>query len=168
MKFTKKITEHNELMLYLDGKLIYKKWMNTGESKVFDIFPYDKYTSRSITLENLHEFDEDLPRYLIKNYQHLMNLDEKVAHRNFSLDYKLEKGNPKSLAYQKKIKSLQLKTLNSRKLMEGGWDHFLHSWIVRILKENFDQIKLNRCSECSRLTRTPKSKQCRYCGNDWH
>ena len=39
----------DELFLYMNGSLIYKKWLSTGEAKVFDIMAYDKYTLRSIT-----------------------------------------------------------------------------------------------------------------------
>lgn len=45
----KRITEHNELYLYMNGKIIYKKWLDTGASKVFDIMAYDRYTHSSYT-----------------------------------------------------------------------------------------------------------------------
>ncbi len=47
MVYTKE-TKDNELYVYLNGKLIYKKWLKTGESKVFDVMAYDKYTEYSI------------------------------------------------------------------------------------------------------------------------
>lgn len=40
--------EGNELYLYMNGNLIYKRWLDTGQSKVFDIMAYDKYTLASI------------------------------------------------------------------------------------------------------------------------
>ena len=49
MVITKEITEDNELYLYMNGKLIYKRWLNTGQSKVFDVMAYDKYTYASYT-----------------------------------------------------------------------------------------------------------------------
>lgn len=33
----------------MNGKLIYKRWLNTGQSKVFDVMAYDKYTYQSYT-----------------------------------------------------------------------------------------------------------------------
>ncbi|WP_396637400.1 hypothetical protein [Maribacter sp. R77961] len=48
MAFTKE-TKDNELYVYMNGKLIYKKWLKTGQSKVFDVMAYDKYTEYSIT-----------------------------------------------------------------------------------------------------------------------
>jgi len=47
MVFTKE-TNEQEFEVYMNGKLIYKKWIKTGESKVFDIMAYDKYTEYSI------------------------------------------------------------------------------------------------------------------------
>jgi hypothetical protein len=47
MAIFKKI-ENDELYLYMNGKLIYKRWLKTGQSKVFDVMAYDKYTLTSI------------------------------------------------------------------------------------------------------------------------
>ncbi|WP_202912439.1 hypothetical protein [Sphingobacterium olei] len=47
MAILKKI-EGNELYLYMNGNLIYKRWLDTGQSKVFDIMAYDKYTLTSV------------------------------------------------------------------------------------------------------------------------
>jgi hypothetical protein len=49
MLITKEISEDNELYLYINGKLIYKRWLNTGQSKIFDVMAYDKYTYSSYT-----------------------------------------------------------------------------------------------------------------------
>jgi hypothetical protein len=43
MKFFKQM-KGNELYLYLNGRLIYKRWLNSGQSKVFDVMTYDKVT----------------------------------------------------------------------------------------------------------------------------
>jgi len=47
MNIFKKI-ENNELSLYVNGDLIYKRWIDTGESKVFDTVAYDKYMHTSV------------------------------------------------------------------------------------------------------------------------
>jgi len=54
MAILKKI-ENNELYLYMNGNLIYKRWLDTGQSKVFDVMAYDKYTQisfRDLKYEN--------------------------------------------------------------------------------------------------------------------
>ena len=30
------------------------------------------------------------------------------------------------------------------------------------------RLTLNRCPRCNRIVRTPKARQCRWCGYDWH
>lgn len=40
--------ENNELYLYRNGRLIFKRGLDTGYSKVLDIMAYDKYTLTSI------------------------------------------------------------------------------------------------------------------------
>lgn len=47
MAILKKI-ENDEFYLYMNSKLIYKRWLKTGQSKVFDVMAYDKYTLTSI------------------------------------------------------------------------------------------------------------------------
>lgn len=47
MVFTKE-TKNNELYVYMNGRLIYKRWLATGQSMVFDKMAYTKYTLKSI------------------------------------------------------------------------------------------------------------------------
>lgn len=51
----KEIKDDNEFYLWFNGKLIYKKWLNQGYSKVFDRGAWGKYTSYSITDFDLQE-----------------------------------------------------------------------------------------------------------------
>ena len=53
MSIFKEVTVNNELYLYMNRKLIYKKWLLTGQSKVFDVMAYDKFTLKSITEESI-------------------------------------------------------------------------------------------------------------------
>lgn len=44
----KYISPNNELYIYMNGKLIFKNWLNTGYSKVFDLMAYDSETLVSL------------------------------------------------------------------------------------------------------------------------
>ncbi|MFY0594431.1 hypothetical protein [Roseivirga sp.] len=70
--FTKEITDNNELYLYLNGRLIYKRWLNTGQSKVFDVMAYNKYTYKSTT-----DLDSDGTTNLIK-----VSAELRLHHKN--------------------------------------------------------------------------------------
>lgn len=59
MAIFKKI-ENDELYLYMNGNLIYKRWLKTGQSKVFDVMAYDKYT-----LTSIKDLDYENPRDLV-------------------------------------------------------------------------------------------------------
>ena len=54
MIIRKEIKDDNELYLYFNEKLIYKRWLNLGYGKVFDTHAFGKYTDYSIT-----DFDLD-------------------------------------------------------------------------------------------------------------
>lgn len=43
-----KFLVNNELYLYLNGVLIFKKWIDQNRSVVFDVMTYDKNTHVSI------------------------------------------------------------------------------------------------------------------------
>lgn len=55
MIIKKEIKDDNEFYLYFNGKLIFKKWLNQGYSKVFDHSAWGKYTEKSITDFDLEE-----------------------------------------------------------------------------------------------------------------
>ncbi len=55
MAIRKEITKDNELYLWMNGKLIYKRWLDGGYSKVFDVTAYSKYTEYSFNDFDLEE-----------------------------------------------------------------------------------------------------------------
>jgi len=49
-----------QLYLYMNGNLIYKRWLNTGQSIVFDVMAYDKYTIVSLSDNESERLDPDI------------------------------------------------------------------------------------------------------------
>ncbi|KAB1153472.1 hypothetical protein F7018_16705 [Tenacibaculum aiptasiae] len=54
MIIKKEIIDH-EFYLWFNGKLVFKKWLDQGSSKVFDYHAWGKYTEYSITDFDLEE-----------------------------------------------------------------------------------------------------------------
>jgi hypothetical protein len=54
------------------------------------------------------------------------------------------------------------------KLLEGGYTEFMQNTAERIYKDHESDLELNLCPRCDKIARTPKAKQCRFCGYDWH
>ena len=50
---------------------------------------------------------------------------------------------------------------------EGLW-MFVTRTAQRILADHSDKVAFNNCPQCGALARTPKARQCRFCGFDWH
>lgn len=76
---TYKVIRGNELYLYMNGKLIFKKWIDAGHSKVFDLMAYDKYTLTSIkqATPEIHIRRTDSDN---KNFQQMvLDLDKYLA-----------------------------------------------------------------------------------------
>jgi len=46
-----KIITPYEIFVYMNGRLIFKKWFNSTQSLVFDVMPYDRHTLMSYTDE---------------------------------------------------------------------------------------------------------------------
>lgn len=63
MHIKKEIKDDNEFYLSFNGKVIFKKWLDHGYSKVFDRFAWGKYTETSITDLDL---EETPPLFIVK------------------------------------------------------------------------------------------------------
>jgi hypothetical protein len=49
-----------------------------------------------------------------------------------------------------------------------GPEEFRRRVCSRVLSEAGDEIIVNRCPRCNRVVRTPRARQCFWCGFDWH
>ena len=54
------------------------------------------------------------------------------------------------------------------KILSQGIDIFTEKLVQRLKTDYPRRFILNQCPRCSKATRTPVSKQCRYCGHDGH
>jgi hypothetical protein len=69
---------------------------------------------------------------------------------------------------QKPFSGLHTDDPDILELSKDGFDAFAERTAERILADNKEQIVLNYCPRCKELARTPKARQCRFCGHDWH
>jgi hypothetical protein len=52
--------------------------------------------------------------------------------------------------------------------LANGAKDFRRPVCSRLLTEAGDKAFVNRCPRCNRVLRTPKARQCFWCGVDWH
>jgi len=52
--------------------------------------------------------------------------------------------------------------------LADGAETFRRSVCRRVLADHEAEVFVNRCPSCGRVVRTPRAKQCFWCGQDWH
>jgi len=105
----------------------------------------------------------------ISNYYHqFFNENENSAYRHLNSLYKLDGESEDSPRYKVyKRKGWITTNKEALELLKNGETAFFINTANRIIKEHRNEIFLNYCSNCQKLARTPKARQCRHCGNKW-
>lgn len=119
------------------------------------------------------ESKEELNRYVFRWYADLMTDAEKKAHSHLAATLKATMGRSDPVAQQEaQASEIHARALSSDpevlRLTRDGWNAFIERTAARILNDNGARLTFNRCPRCNGLARTPTSKQCRFCGTDWH
>ncbi|MEO0479356.1 MAG: hypothetical protein AAF196_07745 [Planctomycetota bacterium] len=52
--------------------------------------------------------------------------------------------------------------------LADGWATFQSVARARVMRDHPDTVVVNRCPDCGRVVKTPKARQCMWCGCDWH
>lgn len=106
--------------------------------------------------------------YIVTYFFHLLPHEEKLAWKFHSAILKFEDNrNPNAIsAFKKKgwIKTDQ----ELLQLLEKGYENFELETAKKIAERYPTQIFFNTCPKCSKLARTPRAKQCRFCSYTWH
>lgn len=103
--------------------------------------------------------DEKL-KYVFRHDFYLTNWNERFAHKNLMLKAKGwgDDANAGRLSNDPKVVILE----------EGGLDPFVVRTAQRIISDHPEKVFFNYCPACNALARTPRARQCRFCGHDWH
>ena len=98
-----------------------------------------------------------------------MTKEESKAWRHWSTTYKMQGSSEEQKAKRIKMslqKGWMTEDESILKLLDNGIDEFEKRVAIRIDEQNY--LDYNNCPNCGKLTRTPKAKQCKHCGYDWH
>jgi hypothetical protein len=110
---------------------------------------------------------DEIKKYLLEHCREWMLPEEIIALRRISLTEYGEEVTRKTALKELKIEKMYGFTdEKTDALVELGKERMLLNIAERLLKENGNEV-INNCPKCERLARTPKAKQCRYCGHNW-
>jgi len=116
--------------------------------------------------------NKDKIDYILKYSSHLMSKEEKLAWRHFTTMTKRGKTQISEFSDSKRDLFLRQNWITDKpdvlELLNNGIDVFRENTAERILNDYGEKVVFNYCCKCGKLARTPKAKQCRFCGHDWH
>lgn len=114
------------------------------------------------------QMDKEVVKYFIEQCRDWMLPEEKKALFRFSCsaEYLIE-AREHALANYKLEDFCGFNDRKTNELADLSLDTLKLKIATRLLSLNEGEL-LNKCSKCNELARTPRAKQCRFCGNDWH
>jgi hypothetical protein len=117
----------------------------------------------------MHPYDEEqeIACYVWQFYRDLFTAAEKRAYRPYLWQrMKVEKN--RDIVDDEWTRSGLAGDAAVMALLSDGVEAFHRRAAQRVLQEHSDAVFLNRCPRCNRLVRTPRARQCLWCGYDWH
>lgn len=109
---------------------------------------------------------DDLTNYVLTYFGRLMTSDEHQAFRRVHWKRKLR--DTDSVEMARFLKRMAPVSPEMDEQIDHDGESVLRKIAERILREQGDEVFLNRCPRCSALARTPEAKQCPACFFDWH
>ncbi len=111
---------------------------------------------------------DELKKYLLEQCRDWMLPEEIRALTRSGLTISGEETLRNSARGSDKIEFIYgFKDEKTNKLLELGKAKLQLTIAENLIKRNRKEL-LNYCQKCKGLARTPRAKQCRHCGYDWH
>ncbi len=116
--------------------------------------------------------NEELRRYLIQHYSHLLSKEENQALSQVCLtkEQKEKWSKPRNKEGLINLKIQDFYGFDNPKvdeLVALGQEKLIAQLTNQLLAKHSDKVFLNYCPKCNELARTPKAKQCRFCNHSW-
>ncbi len=118
--------------------------------------------------EREYRDDEILTNYVWNNYQHLFTRLEQLGGKAVLSEDKASTASSPAMA---EMLRNRWGAENDPKVLDAlsdGVENFRVRVRDRVLREQSHQVFINRCPSCKRIVRTPRAKQCLWCGQAWH
>jgi hypothetical protein len=122
------------------------------------------------TDEPRDDYDEEneSTRYVLGHHRSLMTILEVRIVRTIHVEQKADAAASEFLASRLRSRWGHRGEEEVARALEAGPTACLRNIRDRLLRDHADQIEINRCPNCHRVVRTPRARQCFWCGHDWH
>ena len=116
-----------------------------------------------------YDEDEVLTSYVVDHYHGLMTREEQLAAR--AHDFRVKATGYGDSSVSRRLLSHAQMYANAPgvgDLVAMTRDEFRRYVRDRLLRDNANDIQVNRCPQCLRIARSPLAKQCPWCFHRWH
>jgi hypothetical protein len=121
-------------------------------------------------MESAMKYDEDdaLTNYVLQNFGEWMTPLESQTMKAVHAEEKARRSGSEQVASVIRRRWGELEDDQVARALEHGAESFRRGVRERLLREKAEDIIINRCPSCDRIVRTPRARQCLWCGYDWH
>jgi tRNA U34 2-thiouridine synthase MnmA/TrmU len=114
-----------------------------------------------------YDDEAEVTRFVWQNYQSLMTDFERRVELAINARFKASHTSP-AMAQVLNEKWGRVADPEIETALADGAEAFRRRVCHRVLREYSAELYINHCPKCNRVVRTPKAKQCFWCGYDWH
>jgi hypothetical protein len=112
-----------------------------------------------------------LTAYVLRWYGHLMTEREAEGMKALRIEEKAESLHPGDDSAASAYRARWWRVLDPHAAREAcglGAEAFRRRICDRLLADHGDAVTIHRCPGCGRVVRSPRARQCFWCGHDWH
>jgi hypothetical protein len=111
---------------------------------------------------------EEMCRYLWRNYRHALSERERALHLAATLELKARHASSEDSAKRLRQKPGYFFDDEVGVIAESGLAAFQQQCCARLLRDFPEAIHINRCEICQRIVASPIACACLWCGNQWY
>jgi hypothetical protein len=127
------------------------------------------FTPKGAKSSAKYDEQEAVDWYVARFWTHYLDEDDKRCH-DFGMRLAKALGLPESPWGQQVLAEWQRCTAQGlREALAEGFPGLRERLWQKVLGGfRTGNLLVNRCPKCNRVVRTPRARQCLWCGNDWH
>jgi hypothetical protein len=121
-----------------------------------------------LQLDVSYDEPQVLAAYLWRNYATLFEPSDRIVMKALIGEAKASLVD--SPTYAERLRELfgTIRTAAVAAQLADGESEFQRRACAKLLASHAKEVIVNCCPSCSRIVRTPRARQCLWCGHDWH
>ena len=111
---------------------------------------------------------DDLTWYVLNNFGNLMTKQEVLLYHRLQFETKMGNSSPQHKRVRVSEERYKPAAGQLAQALKEDPVSVLQEIRDRIIRDHGSDLIVNRCPRCKGIVATPRAKQCKHCGHDWH